>query len=120
MNKNTGLFHGIDPTLTLISKILVIGFVVVCGVLADKAGALFTDMSGDILHRFKWFYLAMIVIGCMVTLDVVFNFMIGMYGVMAIPTMISAFLLAPKVKQAAITYFAKLPKNNSQLADQVR
>lgn len=59
MNKNTGLFHGIDPTLTLISKILVIGFVVVCGVLADKAGALFTDMSGDILHRFKWFYLAM-------------------------------------------------------------
>ena len=69
---------------------------------------------------YKWFYLAMIVIGCMVTLDVVFNFMIGMYGVMAIPTMISAFLLAPKVKQAAITYFAKLPKNNSQLADQVR
>ncbi len=59
MNKNTGLFHGIDPTLTLISKILVIGFVVVCGVLADKAGALFTEVSGDILHRFKWFYLAM-------------------------------------------------------------
>jgi len=32
---------------------------VVCGVLADKAGALFTEISGDILHRFKWFYLAM-------------------------------------------------------------
>ena len=58
MNRNNGIFHGIDPTVTLISKILIIGFVVICGVLADKAGALFTEVSGDILHRFKWFYLA--------------------------------------------------------------
>ena len=57
---------------------------------------------------YKWFYLMMIVIGCMVTLDIVFNFMIGMYGLMAIPTMLSAFLLAPKVKAAAKVYFAKL------------
>ncbi len=59
-------------------------------------------------HYYKWFYLATIVIGCIVTLDVVFNFMIGMYGLMAIPTMLSAFLLAPKVKAAAKVYFAKL------------
>jgi len=59
MNNKNGILHGIDPTVTLISKILIIGFVVVCGVLADKAGALFTEVSGDILHRFKWFYLAM-------------------------------------------------------------
>lgn len=59
-------------------------------------------------HLYKWFYLLSIVAGCIVTLDVVFNFMIGMYGLMAIPTMLSAFLLAPKVKQAANTYFAKL------------
>lgn len=59
MNNKNGILHGIDPTVTLISKILIIGFVVICGVLADKAGALFTEVSGDILHRFKWFYLAM-------------------------------------------------------------
>ena len=57
---------------------------------------------------YKWFYLVMIIVGCMVTLDIVFNFMIGMYGLMAIPTMVSAFILAPKVKQAAKIYFAKL------------
>lgn len=57
---------------------------------------------------YKWFYLMMIVIGCMVTLDIVFNFMIGMYGLMAIPTMLSAVILAPKVKAAAKVYFAKI------------
>ncbi|WP_290702073.1 BCCT family transporter [Amphritea sp.] len=59
MRTDNGMFRGIDPTVTLISKILIIGFVVVCGVLADKAGALFTEMSGNILHHFKWFYLVM-------------------------------------------------------------
>lgn len=57
---------------------------------------------------YKPFYLTTIVIGCLVTLDVIFNFMIGMYGLMAIPTMLSAILLAPKVKAAAKVYFAKL------------
>jgi AGCS family alanine or glycine:cation symporter len=61
-------------------------------------------------HRkyYKVFYLTTIVLGCIVTLDIVFNFMIGMYGLMAIPTMLSAFLLAPKVKAAATLYFAKI------------
>ncbi len=59
MRTDSGILRGIDPTVTLISKILIIGFVVVCGVLADKAGALFTEISGDILHHFKWFYLVM-------------------------------------------------------------
>lgn len=59
MRSNTGLFSGIDPVVTLISKILIIGFVVVCAVMAEKAGALFSSISTDILHHFKWFYLAM-------------------------------------------------------------
>ena len=32
----------------------------------------------------------------------------GMYALMAIPTTVSAILLAPKVMEAARTYFAKL------------
>ena len=59
MRTDSGMFRGIDPTVTLISKIIIIGFVVTCGVLADKAGALFSEISTDILHHFKWFYLAM-------------------------------------------------------------
>ncbi|MFT6529659.1 MAG: AGCS family alanine or glycine:cation symporter [Psychrosphaera sp.] len=66
---------------------------------------LFGEQNGK---YYKPFYLTTIVIGCLVTLDVIFNFMMGMYGLMAIPTMLSAILLAPKVKAAAKVYFAKL------------
>lgn len=72
----------------------------------------FVFLFGETSRKFyKWFYLTMIVMGCVVTLDVVFNFMIGMYGLMAIPTMLSAFILAPKVKAAAAIYFKKLNPN---------
>jgi len=72
----------------------------------------FAYMFGEQKRKYyKIFYLATIVIGCTVTLDIVFNFMIGMYGLMAIPTMLSAFLLAPKVKAAAGIYFAKLKES---------
>ena len=69
----------------------------------------FVYLLGESKRKFyKPFYLVMVVTGCVVTLDVVFNFMIGMYGIMAIPTMLSAVLLAPKVNQAARVYFAKI------------
>ena len=59
MRSSNSLFSGIDPVVTLISKVLIIGFVVVCAVMAEQAGALFSSISTDILHHFKWFYLAM-------------------------------------------------------------
>jgi AGCS family alanine or glycine:cation symporter len=43
-----------------------------------------------------------------VSLDVVINLLDGAYATMAIPTMISTLLLAPKVKAAAKDYFARL------------
>ncbi|GHB73409.1 transporter [Psychrosphaera saromensis] len=69
----------------------------------------FVYLLGEANRKYyKPFYLTTIMIGCLVTLDIIFNFMIGMYGLMAIPTMLSAILLAPKVKAAAKVYFAKL------------
>ena len=59
-------------------------------------------------HHYKWFYLAMIAMGCTFTLGFVFNFMVGIYAVMAIPTMLSSVLLAPKVMAEARRYFATL------------
>lgn len=69
----------------------------------------FVYLLGESRRKYyKAFYLATIIIGCLATLDIIFNFMIGMYGLMAIPTMLSAVLLAPKVKAAADIYFNKL------------
>ena len=42
------------------------------------------------------------------SIDIVVNYVDGMFAVMAIPTMISTLILAPKVMLAAREYFAKL------------
>jgi len=57
---------------------------------------------------YVWFYLALIVVGAVTSFSVVINVIDIMYATMAIPTMISTLLLAPKVKQEAKIYFAKL------------
>ncbi|MPS30962.1 sodium:alanine symporter family protein [Salinivibrio sp. VYel9] len=64
---------------------------------------LFGEQAGQ---YYKYLYLSLVVLGAVLSLDVVFLFLIGAYGLMAVPTMVSALLLAPKVNQAAKTYFA--------------
>jgi AGCS family alanine or glycine:cation symporter len=54
------------------------------------------------------FYLAAIVISAVVTMDDVINFLDVSFGLMAIPTILSSILLAPKVMQAAHDYFRRL------------
>lgn len=53
-------------------------------------------------------YIALVVGGALVSLDMVNGLIIGMYAVMAIPTMVSTLLLAPRVNEAATDYFASL------------
>ena len=57
---------------------------------------------------FRWFFIAAVVFGATVSIDVVFTLISGSYGLMAIPTMISTLVLAPKVMIAAKDYFARL------------
>ena len=55
---------------------------------------------------FRWFFVAAVVFGATVSIDVVFNLISASYGIMAIPTMVSAIILAPRVLRAAERYFA--------------
>ena len=59
---------------------------------------------------FRWFFIAAVVFGATVSIDVVFNLISASYGIMAIPTMVSAIVLAPKVLRAAERYFADHPQ----------
>ena len=43
-----------------------------------------------------------------ISLDIVINFVDGMFALMAFPTMISTIILAPKVMDEARTYFSKI------------
>ncbi len=58
-------------------------------------------------HHYLWIYSVLVVLGAMASMKLVINVMDIMYALMAIPTMTSALLLAPKVNQATKAYFAK-------------
>lgn len=65
--------------------------------------------GADKADYYNYFYLATIAIGAVVSLKVVISLVDGMYAIMAIPTMISTFYLASKVKAAAKDYFERHP-----------
>ena len=60
---------------------------------------------------YNYFYLATVVFGAVATMQDVMNIIDIAYAIMAIPTVVSGIILAPKVMQEAKTYFAKLEKD---------
>lgn len=64
--------------------------------------------GADKAHYYNYFYLAMIVVGAVASLEVVVSLVDGMYAVMAFPNMIAALYLSPKVRAASKDYFARL------------
>ncbi|MBB3139697.1 BCCT family transporter [Halomonas organivorans] len=60
MRSESGPFKGLNPTVTIASKVLVIGFVIFCAVLAERAGAIFQEVSTTVLDNAKWFYLGLV------------------------------------------------------------
>ncbi|WP_339412496.1 BCCT family transporter [Pseudomonas sp. EA_35y_Pfl2_R5] len=60
MRAQTGLLKGLNPTVTVVSKVLVIAFVLFCAIQAEQAGAFFQKASDFILNNFKWYYLSLV------------------------------------------------------------
>ena len=60
---------------------------------------------------YRCFYVVTIIVGAMITIDIVLSVVDGMYAVMAIPTVIGSVLLSGKVMDEAKKYFAKLKEN---------
>lgn len=59
-------------------------------------------------HHYVWLYLLLIVLGSVASLPAIIGLIDGLYATMAIPTMVSTLLLAPKVNHAAKRYFSSL------------
>jgi AGCS family alanine or glycine:cation symporter len=57
---------------------------------------------------YNYIYLAGIFLSAVTSLNVLISFIDGVYALMAIPTMISALLLAPKVRKEFKKYFQKI------------
>lgn len=58
--------------------------------------------------NYNWFYVLSTIIGATVSISIVINLIDGMYAIMAIPTMVSTILLAPKVMKETRRYFSTL------------
>ena len=59
-------------------------------------------------NTYNWFYILMIILASVASIDIAVNFVDSAYALMVIPTMISSFLLAPKVMKEAKRYFSTL------------
>ncbi|HHX8507850.1 TPA: BCCT family transporter [Vibrio diabolicus] len=60
MRATSGILKGLNPTVTIASKIVVIGFVLFCAILANQAGQYFETISGILLQNMKWFYIGLV------------------------------------------------------------
>jgi AGCS family alanine or glycine:cation symporter len=65
-------------------------------------------VGADKQAYFRWFFMATVIFGASVSVDIVFNVISGSYGLMALPTMVSTIILAPRVMVAARDYFSRM------------
>ena len=57
---------------------------------------------------YNWFYVVMIVVASVASIDIAVNFVDSAYALMVIPTMTATFLLSPKVLAEAKRYFSSM------------
>ena len=69
-------------------------------------------------HYYNYFYVATIVIGATSSLTAIISLIDSAFALMAIPTMISTVILAPKVKAVSDAYFKKREWEHQQPARQ--
>ncbi len=67
--------------------------------------------KGSIMYRY--IFIGLIVISAVLTLQTIVGIVDGMFALMAIPTMVSALWLSPKVMVLANDYFSRLEENSS-------
>jgi len=65
-------------------------------------------MGADKKHYYNYFYILSILMGATTTLSMMINLIDGFFALMAIPTMISTLIMAPRVVKEAKKYFTKM------------
>ncbi|WP_034923380.1 alanine/glycine:cation symporter family protein [Gillisia sp. CAL575] len=71
-------------------------------------------IGADKKHYYNYFYILSILMGATTTLSMMINLIDGFFALMAIPTMISTLILAPKVLKAAKDYFRRMELNKKE------
>ena len=95
-----------QPLLILIVFIFSITTMIGYSYYGSKCSAFLFGNKSKLYYRI--FYTISLTIASIITLDMVINFVDGMFALMAFPTMISTIILAPKVMSEAKIYFSKI------------
>ncbi|MEQ9232219.1 MAG: alanine:cation symporter family protein, partial [Cyclobacteriaceae bacterium] len=95
----------------IIICVLVFGFTTILG-MAFYGKQCFTFLAGTKYSKyFNYWYVFIVIVGAVVSLDIVVNIIFIGFGLMAIPTIVSSVILAPKVMEASKKYFGALKKS---------
>lgn len=65
-------------------------------------------IGADKKHYYNYFYVLSILVGATTSLSMMINLIDGFFALMAIPTMVSTLIMAPRVLKEARRYFSKL------------
>ncbi len=60
------------------------------------------------IKYYNYYYIALVIVGSVSSLSLVINLIFVGYGLMAVPTVVSAIILAPKVMEATKSYFSRM------------
>ena len=71
-------------------------------------------LGADKGHYYNYFYIISIILGATTSLSMMINLIDGFFALMAIPTMISTLILAPRVLKEAKAYFARMGKSSGE------
>ncbi|WP_010228883.1 alanine/glycine:cation symporter family protein [Gillisia marina] len=74
-------------------------------------------IGADKKHYYNYFYILSILMGATTTLSMMINLIDGFFALMAIPTMISTLILAPKVLKAAKDYFRRMDLKKKEVLE---
>jgi AGCS family alanine or glycine:cation symporter len=72
-------------------------------------------VGADKTRYYEYFYVISIIVGAVASLQSIISLIDSFYAIMAIPTMTSAVLLAPKVMKEAKRYFRDLKKSKQTI-----
>jgi len=70
-------------------------------------------IGADKQHYYNYFYILSIILGATTSLSAMINLIDGVFALMAIPTMLSTILLAPKVVKELSAYKQRLKENRA-------
>jgi AGCS family alanine or glycine:cation symporter len=70
-------------------------------------------IGADKKHYYNYFYIVSIILGATTSLNAMINLIDGVFALMAIPTMLSTIILAPKVVKELSAYTKRLKEGKT-------